>query len=79
MKKSSRSPEKEVVVELATKLYTVISPLGPSYRLKLTPPMVVVAMAEPVEEMGPAPPSAASQTMISYSSEPEAVDDRNMS
>jgi len=41
--------------------------------------MVGVAMAEPVLEMGPAPPSAASQTMISYWAEPDAVEDVNKS
>ena len=45
----------------------------------MTPEMVVVAMAEPVEEMGPAPPMAASQTIISYASEPPEVAEVNMS
>jgi hypothetical protein len=36
-------------------------------------------MAEPVEEIGPAPPRAASQTIISYSLEPDALELRNMS
>ena len=36
-------------------------------------------MVEPVEEMGPAPPKAASQIMISYSLDPVEVDEVNMS
>jgi hypothetical protein len=36
----------------------------------MTPPIVVVAVADPVAEIGPAPPRAASQTIISYSLEP---------
>jgi len=45
----------------------------------MVPPMVGVAIREPVEEMGPAPPRAPSQTMISNSSEPVGVEDKNMS
>jgi len=41
--------------------------------------MVGVAIAEPVEEIGPAPPRAASQIMISYSSLPVAVLEVNIS
>lgn len=39
-----------------------------------TPLIVVVTMGDPVEEMGPAPPSAASQIMISNSFELVAVE-----
>ena len=45
----------------------------PEYSLKLTLSMVTVATAEPVLEMGPAPPRAASQIMISYALDPPAV------
>lgn len=37
------------------------------------PAMVGVETGEPVEEIGPAPPRAASQIMISYSFDPVAV------
>jgi hypothetical protein len=40
---------------------------------------VTVAMGLPIAEMGPAPPSAASQTMISNSFLPPAVDEVKMS
>lgn len=36
--------------------------------------MVAVAIGEPVEEIGPAPPIAANQIMISYSLVPPAVE-----
>lgn len=62
------SPEKSVCSVAATKLYTVVAPLGPLYRFHETPPMVGEAMGVvPVDEMGNEPPSAASQIMISYS------------
>lgn len=73
------SPEKFVVVDDATKLYTVMLPFFPEYKLHFTPAMVVVATGDPVEEIGPAPPSAASQTMISYSLSPLALELRKMS
>lgn len=41
--------------------------------------MVGVETGDPVEDMGPAPPSAASQIMISYSLEPVAVLEVNIS
>ena len=78
-KKSIRSPEKVCVDEDATKLYTCMFPFLPDHSSHDIPPMVVDAMAFPVDEMGPAPPRAASQTMISYSALPSAVEDRNMS
>jgi len=56
-----------------------VEPFSPLYSLKLTPPIVGVATGEPVLEIGPAPPSAASQIMISYSLEPDADDEVNMS
>lgn len=43
-----------------------MSPLGPEYNFQEDPAIVTVAMADPVLEMGPAPPYAASQIMISY-------------
>ena len=36
--------------------------------------MVAVAIGDPVEEIGPAPPIAANQIMISYSLVPPAVE-----
>lgn len=39
----------------------------------MTPSIEGVAMDDPVEEIGPAPPRAASQIMISYSEVPVAV------
>jgi hypothetical protein len=36
-------------------------------------------MEDPVEDIGPAPPKAASQTMISYCALPEAVDEEKRS
>lgn len=41
--------------------------------------MVIIAIAEPVLEIGPAPPRAASHIMISYSSDPSAAEDVNKS
>jgi hypothetical protein len=79
LKKFRISPEKLVVSLVATKLYTVVEPFGPENSFQLTPSMVTVATAEPVLEMGPAPPSAASQIIISYSFEPVAVEDVNIS
>jgi len=79
LKKARRSPEKLDFSLWATKLYTVMAPFGPENRFQVTPSMVGVAMGEPVLEMGPAPPSAASQTIISYSSEPVAEEDVNIS
>jgi len=43
------------------------------------PAIVGVATGEPVEDIGPAPPKAASQIMISYSLEPVAVLDVKIS
>ena len=60
-----RSPLKFVISEDATKLKTVVLPFGPLYSLNVVPPIFGVAIGEPVEEIGPAPPSAASQTMTS--------------
>jgi hypothetical protein len=79
LKKFSRSPEKLETWLETTKLYRVVSPFGPEYSFQPTPSMVGVAIGEPVLEMGPAPPSAVSQTMISYSSEPVAEEEVNMS
>lgn len=56
-----------------------MEPFGPWYNLKLTPPIVRVATGEPVLEIGPAPPRAAGRIMISYSVEPDADDEVNMS
>jgi len=73
------SPEKLVASLVATKLNTLVLPLYPEYNLKLTLSMVTVATAEPVLEMGPAPPRAASQIIISYSLDPPAVEEVKMS
>lgn len=75
MRKSKISPEKLVTSLAATKLYTVVEPLGPLYSFQLTPEIVGVEMGEPVLDIGPAPPMAASQIMISYSFEPLAEDE----
>jgi hypothetical protein len=79
LKKFNKSPEKLVAELEARKLYTVMEPLGPLYNFQLTPLIVVVAIADPVLEIGPAPPSAPSQTMTSYSLDPEAEEDVNIS
>lgn len=79
VKKSYRSPSKSATELLATKLNTCMSPLYPSYKSQVVPAIVGVATVLPVEEMGPAPPRASSQTMISYSSLPVAEDEVNMS
>lgn len=79
LKKFKISPEKLVASLTATKLNTRVLPLYPEYSLKLTLSIVTVATAEPVLEIGPAPPMAASQTMISYSLEPPDVEDVNIS
>jgi len=73
------SPEKLEVWLVATKLNTIVEPFFPEYSFQLTPSIVTVATAEPVLEMGPAPPNAASQIMISYSFEPVADEEVNMS
>jgi hypothetical protein len=57
----------------------VVSPFGPEYNLKEDPAMVAVAIGDPVEEIGPAPPRAANQIMISNSLVPPAVDAVNKS
>lgn len=75
VRKVCKSPLKLVTSLAATKLKTVVSPFNPLYKLQLTLARVTVATALPVEEMGPAPPSAASQIMISYSLLPLAVED----
>lgn len=79
VKKSMRSPEKLLTVSEATNEYTVVSPLAPVYRLNEVSAMVVVATAEPVLEMGPAPPRAASQIIISNSLSPVDVEAVNKS
>jgi hypothetical protein len=80
VKNSFRSPEKLVISLWATKEYTVVAPFGPEKRFHAWPPMVGVSIGvEPVVEMGPAPPMAASQTMISNSLAPVAVLDVNIS
>jgi hypothetical protein len=80
VKNSLRSPEKLVISLWATNEYTVVAPLGPEKRFHACPPIVGVSMGvEPVVEMGPAPPMAASQTMISNSFEPVAVLEVNIS
>ena len=56
-----------------------MSPLGPEKSFHEMPLMVGVAIGEPVEEMGPAPPSAASHIMISNSLAPVAVLEVNIS
>ena len=73
-----RSPEKLVCWLVATKENTVVEPLGPLKSFHVTPPMVGVAIGEPVLEIGPAPPKAASHTMISYVEDPLGADDVNM-
>jgi len=80
VKKSFRLPEKlEMLAPLVTKLYTVMAPFLPLYSFQLWPATVGVATGEPVLEIGPAPPRAASQTMISYSALPPEVEEVNMS
>jgi hypothetical protein len=74
VKKSFKSPEKAVTWDEATKLYTVVAPFGPEYSFHDTPLIVGVATGEPVEEIGPAPPRAANQTIISNSLLPVAVE-----
>jgi hypothetical protein len=54
-------------------------PFIPSYSFQLFPASVTVAISFPVAEIGPAPPNAASQIMISYSALPVAVLDVNRS
>jgi hypothetical protein len=65
--KSFRSPLKLFWSDAATKLKTVIWLFWPCHRFHDAPARVTVAMDEPVELMGPAPPRALSQIMISYS------------
>jgi hypothetical protein len=48
--------------------------LGPENRFQVIPLIVGVAIAEPVDEIGPAPPRAANQIMISYSLLPVDVE-----
>lgn len=51
----------------ATNEKTVVLPLGPLNSFHVVPAIWGLAMGvEPVWEMGPAPPRAASQIMISY-------------
>ncbi|GMF14101.1 unnamed protein product [Phytophthora lilii] len=69
-----RSPEKLLTVSVVTNEYTVVSPFTPLYRLNSVPAMVVVAIAEPVLEIGPAPPIAANQIIISNSLSPSEVE-----
>jgi hypothetical protein len=47
--------------------------------LKLTPLIVPFETGDPVLEIGPAPPMAASQIIISYSFDPEADEEVKMS
>jgi hypothetical protein len=56
-----------------------ILPFIPSYNFQLFPARVTVAIGCPDAEMGPAPPNAASQIMISYCADPVAVLDVNKS
>ena len=74
-----RFPEKLLVGDDATKLYTCMLPFFPDQRSHETSPMVVDATDFPVDEMGPAPPRAASQIMISYSASPLTVEERKRS
>ena len=71
-KNAFRSPLKLLIGLTATNEKTVVCPLGPLYSLNCLPATVTVAIALPVEEMGPAPPRAESQIMISYWAEPVA-------
>jgi hypothetical protein len=73
------SPLKFVTSLCATKEKTVVSPLGPLKRFQVDPAMVGVDTGDPVDDIGPAPPRAASQIMISYSDEPVALAAVNMS
>ena len=57
----------------------MVLPLGPEKSFQDLPPIVGVAIGEPVEEIGPAPPSAANQIIISYSLAPVAVLEVNIS
>jgi hypothetical protein len=54
-------------------------PFIPLYNFQLFPARVTVAIGLPVLEIGPAPPSAASQIIISYSADPAAVLEVNRS
>lgn len=66
-KKGNRSPLKLLTCSGATKLNTVCAPFEPVKTFQVDPSIVGVAMGvEPELEIGPAPPSAASQIMISY-------------
>lgn len=56
-----------------------MAPFRPEYSFQLTLLMVTVATADPVLEIGPAPPIAASQIIISYSLVPVAEEEVNMS
>lgn len=81
--KTFKSPLKlEIVLPLAGKNeYTSLTPLLPLYNFQLYPANVTVATgvgfpeASYVAEIGPAPPYAASQTMISFSLEPVAEEE----
>ncbi len=57
----------------------MVSPLGPEYKFQTMSLMVGVDTGDPVEDIGPAPPSAASQTIISNSLLPVAVELVNIS
>lgn len=67
-----RSPAKLATSDNVTKLKTIVLPSRPLNDLGEIPPMVGMAMGEPVEEMGPATPGVASQTMISWDAEAQA-------
>lgn len=69
-KKSKRSALKEVCSVRATKLKTVQEVFGPLKRSQVVPAISTVATGLPVLLIGPAPPRAASQIMISYAPEP---------
>lgn len=76
---ANRSPEKLFTWLEATKLNTFIAPLFPENSFQLTPAMEGVETGDPVLEIGPAPPSAVSQIIISYSVDPVELEDVNMS
>lgn len=57
----------------------MVSPFGPEYKLNVLPAMTTDAIGDPVDEIGPAPPMAANQIIISYWFLPPAVAAVNIS
>lgn len=73
------SPLKLACSVVATNEKTFMLPLGPFHSFQVAPSRVTVAMALPVDEMGPAPPKAPNQIMISYCSAPVGVEEVKIS